>query len=57
MNITLSNPLQVLALQKLYNNKQEIQNFHDRVRSEMTTKAIEGSIIKTKLKKLRLHQK
>ena len=33
----------------------EIQNFYDRIRSDMISKGIEGSITKTYLKKLRFH--
>ena len=53
--LTLLDPLEVLDLQKLNKNSQEIQNFYGRVRSDMIDKAIDGSITKTQIKKLRLH--
>ena len=46
--------LVVRALQNLGKNAQELQNLYNRVRPDMIAKAIEGSITKTFLKKLRL---
>ena len=53
----LTNPLLVQALQNIANYAQEKQNFYDKIHSDMIYKAIEGSIRKNSLKKLRLHQR
>ena len=38
-------------------SEQEVQNFYDRVHSDMIAKVIEGSITKISFKKLRLHRR
>ena len=55
-NKFLPNPLVVSALQNLASNPQEVENLYDMVRSDMISKAIEGSIKKNSLKKIRLHR-
>ena len=56
VNQVLTKPLVVSALQNLANNAQEVQNFDYRVLSDMISKAIEGSIKNTSIKKLRLNR-
>ena len=53
-NKVLPNLLVISALQKLDNDAKG-KNIYDKVRSDMISKAIEGSITKKYLKKLRLH--
>ena len=55
-NQVLTKPLVVSGLQNLANNAQELRNFYYTVRSDMISKAIEVSIKKNYLKKLRLNQ-
>ena len=54
-NKVLPKPLAVSGIQNLANNDREVQNFYDRVHSDMIAKAIEGSIKKNYLKILKLH--
>ena len=42
VNSALTNPLVLSALKNLANNQQKIQNFHDRVRSDIIDKTIDG---------------
>ena len=58
LNQVLQNPLTLSVLTQLYGgNSTEIKHFHDRVHSDMTSKAIDVSIKNTSLKKLRLHRR
>ena len=56
VNQLLPNPLVVSYLQNLDGSAQGVQNFYDRVRSDMIAKAIEGSITKIHINKIRLHR-
>ena len=49
-------PLVVSYLQNLYNNAQKIQNFYERVWSDILAKAIEGSIKNKSLKNLSMNR-
>ena len=53
---SLSNPLVVLDLLHLATRAKEVQNFYDKLHSDMIAKTIECSIIKKSLKKLRLNR-
>ena len=56
VNQVLPNPLTVSAVTQFSGgNATEMQNFRDRMRSDITAKEIEGSITKTYIKKLGLH--
>ena len=54
-NNVIPNPLVVSYLQNLAGDPQQVQNIYYRVRSNMISKAIEGSITKIYYKRLRLH--
>ena len=56
-NNILPKLLVVSTLINSANTPQEVHNLYDRVRLDMISKAIEGSITKTSLNKTRLHQK
>ena len=51
----LTNPLIVSDLHNLSGSAPQVQNLYDRVRSYMITKAINGSIINTYIKKIKVH--
>ena len=51
----LTNPLIVSDLQNLSGSAHQVQNLYDRVRSYMIAKAINGSIINTYIKKIKVH--
>ena len=51
----LPNPLVLSVILNLDTTSQEVQNLYDRVRSDMISKIIGGSITNTYIKKLRLH--
>ena len=51
----LADPLIVSYLQNLYGSAHQVQSFHDRVRSYMIAKAIEGLIENISLKEISIH--
>ena len=55
-NSILPKPLVVSYLQNLASSANQVHNFYDKARSDMTAKEIEGSIKSKSLKKLRIHQ-